>query len=80
VNVEIPEPQIEGAVNSLSEILGSHAQSVDIRRLDRRDHSLQVTYLLDCRKKERLAQLADDVTQAMPNASFSFVDQDSMPV
>jgi hypothetical protein len=80
LNVEVPEEHTGGAVDSLQGILGTYAQSVDIRRLDRRDHTLQLTYLLDCREKDRLAQLADDLTQAMPSAAFSFVDQDSMPV
>jgi hypothetical protein len=80
LNIQVPEQHADGAVNSVSGILGKYAQSVDLRRLDRRDRSLQLTYFLDFRKKEKLAELSEDLTDSMPDASFSFIDQDNMPL
>lgn len=71
-----PEPSTFATVNG---VLGQHARYVDLRRLDRHDGMLQITYLLSCSDSAVLARIMDDLKRQVPGCSFSFVDQGSMP-
>jgi hypothetical protein len=50
-----------------------------MRRMDRQDGVMQLTFLLDCPDAQRLTELVDDLKGQLPEASFSFVDQGDMP-
>lgn len=80
LNIQVPEAATGSTVSSVNTILSRHAHFVDMRRLDRRDHTLQLTYFLDYENKDRLAELIDDLRNNIPDSSFSFIDQQSMPV
>jgi uncharacterized membrane protein YhiD involved in acid resistance len=79
VNIQVPETGTANTFGSVNDILVEHAQFVDMRRLDRRDDALQLTYLVNCQDQQRLATLMDDLKAKVPNCSFSFIDQSSMP-
>lgn len=79
VNIQVPETGTANTFGSVNDILVQHAQFVDMRRLDRRDDALQLTYLVNCQDQQRLATLMDDLKAKVPNCSFSFIDQSSMP-
>jgi uncharacterized membrane protein YhiD involved in acid resistance len=64
---------------TVNDVLGQHARYVDLRRLDRHDGTLQMTYLLSCSDSAVLAHIMDDLKRQVPGCSFSFVDQSSMP-
>ena len=72
-----PWAKLDEAVNT---ILSSHVQALDMRRMDRRDHMLQLTYYVDCEDKGRLSELIYALSSGIPDSSFSFVEQDHMPV
>jgi len=75
VNIQVPEQGTDLLFRSVNDILAKHARFVDMRRLDRRDHVLQMTYLIDCGDQDQLAGLMDDLKKHVPDCSFSFVDQ-----
>jgi uncharacterized membrane protein YhiD involved in acid resistance len=79
LNIRVPEREDANMLESVSDILGKHAERVDVRRLDRQDHTLQITFLLDCKDPQKLARLMDDLKANLPDSSFSFVDQGDMP-
>ena len=81
LNIQVPEGEggKTATFGMLNEILATHVDLVDMRRLDRHNHTLQMTYLLDCKDQTVLARLMDDLKEAIPDCSFSFVDQNSMP-
>jgi hypothetical protein len=79
LNVRIPEKENANTFESVSDILSKHAARVDVRRLDRQDHTLQLTFLLDCKDPQKLARMVDDLKANLPGCSFSFVDQGDMP-
>jgi len=81
LNIQVPESEDEktSSFQTMNAILGRHVELVDMRRLDRRNHTLQMTYLLDCKDQDVLTSLMDDLKSALPECSFSFVDQNSMP-
>lgn len=79
LSVRLPDRQENYTFQSVSDIVLQHADSVDMRRMDRQDHVMQLTFLLDCPDSQRLADLVDDLRDKLPEASFSFVDQGDMP-
>lgn len=80
LNIQVPDHGTEGALEKVSTILSSHAQVLDMRRLDRRDHTLQLTYYVDFEDKARMTDLINALTSGIPDSSFSFIEQDHMPV
>lgn len=81
LNIRAPEGDGEDArtFTMLNDILGQHVEQVDMRRLDRHNGILQITYLMSCRDQYVLARLLDDLKEAIPDCSYSFVDQQSLP-
>jgi uncharacterized membrane protein YhiD involved in acid resistance len=79
LNVRIPEQEDASTFESVNDILTKHAKRVDMRRLDRQDRTLQITFLLDCKDPQKLARLVDDLEANLADCSFSFVDQGDMP-
>jgi len=82
LNLQVPEGK-EGenptTFEQINELLVKHAQFVNMRRLDRHNHTLQLTYYLDCKDQDVLVGLMDDLRLNMPECSFSFIDQENMP-
>ena len=79
LNIQVPEGEGTTKFEAINDILTRHAEYVDVRRLDRHDHVLQLTYFLDCRDQGVLVKLMDDLGDSVPDCSFSFIDQSSMP-
>jgi hypothetical protein len=81
LNIQIPEGEREqtSTFEMMNDILVKHAEFVDIRRLDRHDHTLQMTYFLDCKDQGALARLMDDLRDRAPGCTFSFIDQNNLP-
>ena len=80
LNIQVPEEGTDGALEVVNTILSSYAQVLDMRRLDRRDHTLQLTYYVDFEDKSRMTELISALSSGIPDSSFSFVEQDHMPV
>jgi hypothetical protein len=79
LNIEVPEQETAGTFEAVNGILTKHAQSIDMRRLDRRDRTLHLTYWMDCKDQASLAKLTDDLEKQIPGCSFSFIDQSNTP-
>jgi membrane-associated HD superfamily phosphohydrolase len=79
IGIGLGADQIVPTVTAVNNILAQHAQFVDMRRLDRRSDSLHMTYLLDCKDQETLAQLLEDLEQHLAHCTFSLVDQGNTP-
>lgn len=79
LNIQVPKQDTKSTFESVNDILSQHAQFVDMRRLDRRSDMLHMTYRLDCKDQENLAQLMQDLEEHLPHCTFSVVDQGSTP-
>jgi uncharacterized membrane protein YhiD involved in acid resistance len=79
LNVRVPDSEDADSFQSVQEIVLRHADAVDMRRMDRQDSTLQLTFLLDCQDSQKLTLLMDDLKASLPGGSFSFVDQGDMP-
>ncbi|NLG29502.1 MAG: DUF4956 domain-containing protein, partial [Chloroflexi bacterium] len=83
VNITVasdPATESDAALFSkVNGLLSAQGRSVEMRRLDRHAGTLQMTYLLDCRNQDALAQLLAQLQEQVPGVSFSFVDQNALP-
>ena len=83
LNIQVSESGHGGSdpatFRSVSEILAGHVQLMNLRRIDYQDHTLQITYLLDCRDQGTLVALMDDLRRSVPGVAFSFIDQHGLP-
>jgi hypothetical protein len=79
LNVRVPDQEDARTFESVNEILVRHVDRVDVRRLDRQDSGLQLTYWVDCKDQNQLARLVDDLKADLPGCAFSFVEQGNTP-
>jgi uncharacterized membrane protein YhiD involved in acid resistance len=79
LHIQVPESETTSTFEAVNDILVRHAQFVDMRRLDRQDGLLQLTYFLDCKDNGDLSKLMDELEEHMPRCTFSFIDQSSTP-
>jgi uncharacterized membrane protein YhiD involved in acid resistance len=79
LNLQVPEGETTDTFQAVNDILVRNARFVDMRRLDRRDHTLQLTYLVDCQDEGELCSLMDELKTQLPGSTFSFVDQRTTP-
>jgi hypothetical protein len=79
LNIQVPDGEESTRFDMVNGILVEHAEMVDMRRLDRHNNMLQMTYQLDCKDPDVVVRLMDDLKHRLPTCSFSFVDQNTMP-
>lgn len=79
LNIQVPDGEESSQFETVNNILVEHTKLVDMRRLDRHNETLQMTYQLDCRDQDVLVKLMDDLKKKLPTSSFSFIDQNNMP-
>ena len=70
-------PSSDNFFTQVNDLLLRHAESVDLRRLDRSTSTLQATYLIACPSDQVLVSLMDDMSAQLPGCEFSFVEQDN---
>ena len=79
LNLQVPEGETTDTFQAVNDILVRNARFVDMRRLDRRAHTLQLPYLVDCQDDSELCNLMDELKTQLPGSTFSFVDQRTTP-
>jgi hypothetical protein len=79
LNIQVPDGEESSKFEIVNDILVEHTELVDMRRLDRHNETLQMTYQLDCKDQDTLTKLMDELRQKLPTSSFSFIDQNNMP-
>jgi len=72
-NAEAPA----GQFSQINELLLKHVPTVDLRRVDSHDHTLQSTYYIDCPDAATLTCLMDSLKQAWPGCQVSFIQQET---
>jgi len=79
LNIQVPDGEKALVFEAVDTVLTEHAEFVDMRRLDRHDHSLRFTYFIRCKDRSVMVKLLEDLKETVPDCSFSFVDQKSVP-
>jgi hypothetical protein len=80
LSVEWPNPdETEQPVRALGEVIARHVSSGDLRRLDKRNGALEVTYFVDIPHLDSVSALMDDLDRSFPGLGVTFIDQNQMP-
>ena len=66
-------------IDRLNQLLAQKSLVSDLRRLDVRVGSFEVTYLLDVAGPEMLSELIKEVKSEYPQLGFTFLDQNGLP-
>ena len=64
--------------NRVNAQLLEHVDVLDLRRLDSRDGTLQITYYINCYDPQILNDLVDDLKRHLPIYEVSFIQQDQV--
>lgn len=76
LNVEVPQEKgVDSVLEQIHQIVTTHTNQTDMRRIDTRNGLLQATYYIDCRNSNTLIALMDTLQKALPKAAVSFVEQ-----
>lgn len=70
-----PQPTLE----TLTEILGKHTISTDLRRFDARAQGLEATFFVDLDSSKHLSALVADLKDRFPEIGLTFIDQNQIP-
>ena len=80
LSVEWPNSgDTEEPLRALGAVITRHVSSGDLRRVEKRDGSLGVTYFVDIPGSDDVSALVDDLEQSFPGLSLTFIDQNRMP-
>lgn len=77
VYVDIMSPEGDCSFADMNALLRQHAAGASLRRVDRRDSTIQATYLIPSSDDAALIELMDDLRESIPHCEFSFVEQDN---
>ena len=69
----------ECQLDNLSDVIGQHVTSSDLRRFDERSNGLDATYLLDILSTGSLTPLSNELRARFPDVTITFLDQNGMP-
>ena len=79
LSIQVPDSDESSSLDVVNDALLKHARAVDMRRLDRRDQTLQLTYYVDCKDEQAMLHLTRVLRDAIPDGSFTFVHQENSP-
>lgn len=67
------------SIDALGLIVSRHVVAHDLRRLDSRDDSMEVTYFLNVTTPEKISALVEDLRGSFPGIGVTFIDQNQLP-
>ena len=80
LSVRYSEKSGEGNfLNSVSEILGKHTLSQDMRRVDTAEGQVDATFFVDIEHETSLVPMLDELRVAFPGIDLTFIDQNRLP-
>jgi len=69
----------EQRLEAVNEVLERHTAVTDLRRVDSRDGTLEITYFIDVQESADISALLDDLGTSFPGMGVSFIDQNHLP-
>lgn len=73
---------VEGSelpIDALGQVVSRHVETGDLRRVDARNDSMEVTYFLDVTAPEKISALVEDLQRSFPGIGVTFIDQNHLP-
>lgn len=69
----------ERPIDALGEVVSRHVETGDLRRVDVRNDTMEVTYFLDVAAPEKISALVEDLQRTFPGIGVTFIDQNHLP-
>ena len=69
----------ENPIEALQAVIARHVSSGDLRRVDKRNGALAMTYFIDVPHTDNLSALVEELGQSFPGMGVTFIDQNRMP-
>ena len=80
INLQNEEGLPDLLLNKLNELIGKHVTVSDLRRVDSRGNSFEVTYFIDIENHDRLSTLVDELRVVFSGIGITFLDQSRIPI
>lgn len=75
--VDIVSPEGASSFADVSALVRRHMAGANLRRLDRRDSTIQATFLIRSPSDASVVALMEELREQLPDSEFSFVEQDN---
>lgn len=76
LNVEIPAGgESESLIKKLDEVISKSSASAEVKRVDARDAKISATFYIDCRDKEELFRLMENLRGNFPESKISLIQR-----
>lgn len=69
----------EQPIRQLQSVIARHVTAGDLRRVDKRDGALEVTYFVDVPHTDNVSAMVEDLERSFPGMGVTFIDQNRMP-
>jgi hypothetical protein len=69
----------ERPVQALGEVISRHVSVGDLRRIDNRNGTLEVTYFIDVPGADKISSMLEDLQRSFPGIGVTFIDQNQLP-
>jgi hypothetical protein len=74
-----PAEGSERPIDALGQVVSRHVETGDLRRVDARNDSMEVTYFLDVTTPDKISALVEDLQSSFPGIGVTFIDQNQLP-
>jgi hypothetical protein len=74
-----PPAQSERPIRALEEVVARHVSMGDLRRIDRRNGTIEATYRIDLPGTSEMSALVEDLERSFPGINVTFIDQNRLP-
>lgn len=80
LSIDCPVPEGEASpIPAIEGVFKQYVATGDLRRVDKRDGTLEATYWVDMENSERLADMIADLESTFPGIGITFIDQQRVP-
>jgi len=81
LSIQCPVPEGERSpIPALEAVVDRFVSAGDMRRIDKRDGSLEATYWIDLANSGKLTELVEALEREFPGIGITFIDQQRVPV
>ncbi len=80
LSIDCPVPQGEvSPIPELEAVLRQHVSTGDLRRVDKRNGTLEATYWVEIENSESVAEMIQEFERVFPGIGITFIDQQRVP-
>jgi hypothetical protein len=80
LSIDFPVPEGEASpIPELEAVLRQHVSTGDLRRIDKRDGTLEATYWVEVNDSASVARMIEEFERTFPGIGITFIDQQRVP-